>query len=189
MKRNAVCIAALLVATLAHSANAQETISPVDVRAMGATGDGVTEDTEAVQRAIDTCGKAGGGRVLFPAGRYLCGSLRLRSNVELHLAADARVIGTEDLDAYLGFESGDWGKSRWNRGLIVGEGLENIAITGEGTIDGNKVFDPKGEARMRGPHTVLLSDCRNVTLDGVTIRDSANYAFLSRILRKASGLR
>ena len=177
MMHNAICAAAFLTATSAQYSVAQETPSPVDVRAMGAKGDGLADDTEAVQRSIDTCSEAGGGRVFFPAGRYLCGSVRLRSNIELQLAAGARVIGTENLDAYLGFESGDWGKSRWNRGLIVGEGLENVAIAGEGTIDGNKVFDPKGEAGMRGPHTVLLSDCRNVTLDGVTFRNSANYAF------------
>lgn len=177
MIRNTLCTAAFLAATCTHFLAAQETAAPVDVRAMGAKGDGITDDTEAVQRAIDNCSEAGGGRVLFPTGRYFCGSVRLRSNVELHLAGGARVIGTKDLDAYLGFESGDWGKSHWNRGLIVGEGLENIAITGKGMIDGNKVFDPKGEAGMRGPHTVLLSNCRNVTVDGVTIRDSANYAF------------
>ena len=138
---------------------------------MDAVGDGVTDDTAAIQRAIEACSNAGGGRVLFPQGRYLSGSLRLRTGVELHLATGARLVGSKDLDAYLGFESGDWGKGRWNRGLIVGEGLRNIAITGAGMIDGNKVFDPKGEAGMRGPHTILLSDCRDVRLDGVTIRE------------------
>ena len=177
MTRHSLFITPFLFMALGQCAFSQGTAVPVDVRARGAKGDGVTDDTQAVQLAIETCGDAGGGRVLFPNGRYLCGSVRLRSNVELHLAKGARVIGTTDLDAYLGFKSGDWGKSRWNRGLIVGEGLENIAITGKGMIDGNKVFDPKGEARMRGPHTILLSDCRNVTLEGVTIRDSANYAF------------
>ncbi len=151
--------------------------SPVDVKVMGAQGDGVSDDTGAIQRAIEACSDAGGGRVLFPPGRYLSGSLRLRSGVELHLLEGSRLVGSQDLDAYLGFESGDWGKSRWNRGLIVGEGLKNIAITGRGVIDGNKVFDPKGEAGMRGPHTILLSDCHDLTLDGVTIRNSANYAF------------
>ena len=153
-------------------------VETFNVREMDAVGDGVTDDTAAIQRAIEACSSSGGGRVLFPQGRYLSGSLRLRTGVELHLATGARLVGSKDLDAYLGFESGDWGKGRWNRGLIVGEGLRNIAVTGAGMIDGNKVVDPQGEAGMRGPHTILLSDCRDVRLDGVTIRDSANYAFL-----------
>lgn len=63
---------------------------------------------------------------------------------------------------------------------VVSEALRYIrkhATERIGVIDGNKVFDPKGEARMRGPHTILLSDCHDVTLEGVTMRDSANYAF------------
>jgi hypothetical protein len=149
-----------------------------DVKVMGAQGDGVSDDTAGIQRAIEACSRAGGGRVLFPPGRYLAGSLRLHSGVELHLLEESRLIGSKNLNDYVGFESGDWGNRRWNRGLIVGEGLENIAITGRGVIDGNKVFDARGEERMRGPHTILLSDCHGVTLDGVTVRDSANYAFL-----------
>ena len=98
MKRNALCIAAFLTTALAQASTAQETASPIDVRSMGAKGDGVADDTKAVQRAIDTCSDADGGRVLFPAGCYLCGSIRLRSNVELDLAENARVIGTENLE-------------------------------------------------------------------------------------------
>lgn len=168
----------LLTATHGRAAGLRAEENVVSVRDMGARGDGEADDTKAIQGAIDSCAKNGGGRVLFPPGRYLSGSVRLRSDVELHFAKGARLIAAQDLDAYLGFESGEWGNSRWNRGLIVGEGLQNVKITGQGIIDGNKVFDPKGEAGMRGPHTVLLSNCQDVTLSEVTIRDSANYAFL-----------
>lgn len=166
----------IMIFAISHVAIGQSE-GTFNVRELGAKADGASDDTDAIQRAIDACGDAGGGRVLFPEGRYLSGSLRLHSGVEIHLEAGARLVGTKDLDAYQGFESGDWGKSRWHRGLIVGERLKNIAITGEGVIDGNQVFDPKGEEKMRGPHTILLSDCHDVTLEGVTIRDSANYAF------------
>jgi hypothetical protein len=67
-----------------------------------------------------------------------------------------------------------WGK--WHRGLLVGEDVEDVAITGLGTIDGAKVFDPTGEERMRGPHTIAFVNCRRFTLRDVTMVDSANYA-------------
>ena len=178
MNRITVLAFVMGLASIPAFAQAMTETTTFDVKAMGAVGDGVADETLAIQKAIDACGNAKGGRVLFPKGKYRSGSVRLRSGVDLHFAKGARLIGTTDLDAYLGFESKKWGKSRWNRGLIVGEGLEDIAITGAGLIDGNRVFDPKGEAKMRGPHTVLLSDCHNVVLEGVTIRDSANYAFL-----------
>ncbi len=148
-----------------------------NIKAWGAIGDGKTKATVAIQKAIDACGAAGGGRILFPKGHYYSETLRLRDHVELHLVEGARLVGSADPDDYQGFQKSDWGQNRWNRGLIVGEGLSDIAITGAGVIDGNKVFDPQGEAGMRGPHTILLSDCQNVTLRGVTLRDSGNYAF------------
>ena len=51
-------------------------------------------------------------------------------------------------------------------------------MTGDGIIDGAKVFDPRGEERMRGPHAILLGDSQNISIRGVTIRDSANYAVM-----------
>ncbi len=149
-----------------------------NIRAYGARGDGKAVDTHAIQRAIDACSAAGGGRIRLPEGDYLSGTLRLRDDVTLHLDEGARLVGQKDLTAYAGFEAEDWRNRRWNRALIVGEGLRNVAITGEGLIDGNQVVDPQGEEKMRGPHTIMLMDCRAVTLQGVTIQDSANYAFL-----------
>jgi len=158
---------------------AGETRGPsFDVHKWGARGDGQTNDTQSIQHAIDACNKAGGGRVLLPAGRYLSGTLRLRSGVELHLEKDALLVGLKELAAYAGFESEGRRNNRWNRGLIVGDGLREVAITGAGVIDGNKVFDPEGEEKMRGPHTILLAECRDVIVRDITIRDSGNYAFL-----------
>jgi len=72
-----------------------------------------------------------------------------------------------------------WG--RWHRALILGEGLEDIGIAGGGVIDGNKVFDPRGEERMRGPHTFVFVNCKNVTVRDVSFVDSANYAIFFQI--------
>ena len=73
--------AVILVGALALVAAAHADV--YDVRRFGATGDGVTKDTAAVQAAIDAAARAGGGEVRIPAGRYVCGTLYLRSNVEV----------------------------------------------------------------------------------------------------------
>ena len=83
------------------AASAAQTDAPVfDVRQHGARGDGATLDTAAINRAIEACSQAGGGEVTFPAGRYLSGTLRLRSHVTLSLSAGARIIGTTNLVEY-----------------------------------------------------------------------------------------
>ncbi len=66
----------------------------------------------------------------------------------------------------------------WNRSLILCDGVEDVTITGGGTIDGADVFDPNGEEKMRGPHTIMLRDCRRVRIQGIQIRRSANYAVM-----------
>ncbi len=148
----------------------------------GAVGDGNTSDTKAIHAAIDVCTEAGGGVILFPPGNYLTGTIHLKSHISLVFEAGARLIGTSDLDQYQNFNppsdviESKW--KRWHRALILGDGVENITISGAGIIDGNKVFDPKGEEKMRGPHTILLGDCQNVVIRDITIQDSANYAIL-----------
>jgi len=155
------------------------------IRDYGAVGDGTTLDTTAINKAIDACASAGGGQVLFPPGRYLSGTVHLKSHVTLLLEAGATLAGTKNLDQYqypippAFMPEARWGK--WHRALILGDGLEDIAIAGQGVIDGNKVFDPTGEERMRGPHTFVFINCRKVTVRDVSFVDSANYAILFQI--------
>ena len=180
MRALTLCLLVVLMpAPTTRAANA------FDLRTHGAKGDGLAPDTAAIQSAIDACAKSGSGQVIFPPGRYLSGTIHLRSGVTLHLEAGARLIGTTNLAHYAQptppsfMPEAKWGK--WHRGLIVGENVEDVAITGTGTIDGNKVFDPAGEERMRGPHTIVLVNCRRFTLRDVTVVDSANYAVFFQI--------
>jgi polygalacturonase len=104
----------------------------------GAVGDGRTDVTEAIRRAIAACASEGGGRVVVPAGRFATGPIHLRSNVELHVSRDATVLFARDARRYLPavltrFE----GTELMNYSpFIYAYDQENIAITGSGTLDG-----------------------------------------------------
>jgi hypothetical protein len=176
--------AALAVAGLVATAHIALAAAPgvFNVRDCGATGDGKTLDTEAINKAVEASAAAGGGQVLFPPGKYLSGTVHLKSNVTLVFDAGATLVGSTDLAHYQNFTPPEgtpesrW--PRWHRALILGDGVEHVAITGLGLIDGNKVFDPRGEEKMRGPHTILLGNCRDVTIRDVSVKDSANYAIM-----------
>ncbi|HTZ21941.1 MAG TPA: glycosyl hydrolase family 28-related protein, partial [Opitutaceae bacterium] len=116
-----------------------------NVRSYGASGDGQTLDTAAINRAIETAAAAGGGTVFFPAGTYLSFSLRLRSNIALHLDQGATLLAASPAAGHGCYDEAepnewdqyqDFGHSHWHNSLIWGENLENIAITGLGRIDG-----------------------------------------------------
>lgn len=153
-----------------------------NVRDYGAKGDGNTLDTAAIQQAVNACSAAGGGQVRLPPGRYLSGTIRLHGNLTLWLDAGAMLTGATNLELYSGFTLTNreprLATSRWHRGLLVAENADNITIAGHGVINGNKVFDPRGEERMRGPHTILLGHCKNFAIRDISIADSANYAIL-----------
>ncbi len=156
-----------------------------NVRDYGARGDGTSLDTDAINQAIAACAAAGGGQVQFPPGRYLSGTVHLRSHVGLVLAAGATLAGTTNLALYhrpavpAFMPEARWGN--WHRGLIVGENAEDVTISGPGVIDGRKVYDPAGEERMRGPHTITFVNCRRFSLRDVSIVDSANYAVFFQV--------
>lgn len=115
------------------------------VRAYGARGDGKTVDTPSVNRAIEAAAATGGGTVHFPAGTYLCFSIRLKSNVSLHLDAGATILAADpekDKGSYDTPEPNEWdmyqdfGHSHWQNSLIWGINVENVSIDGPGLIDG-----------------------------------------------------
>lgn len=156
---------------------------------------GRENNAPAINKAIDACHKAGGGTVVVPEGIFVTGTVLLKSGVTLHLDSGATLQATDRLSEYLSmttsedlsrYDSGDGTLNsnnskdvRWNRALILAVGEENVAIEGEGTIDGGHVFDAEGEEHMRGPHTILFACTSGFRLEGVTIRRAANYAFMA----------
>ena len=125
-----------------------------NVKDFGALGNGKAKDTAAVQAAIDAVSQAGGGRVTLESGRFLCGRIDLKSGVELHLARDAVLLGSTDLEDFPEVESAVWDTSyapRFNkRCFIYAEACEDIAITGRGVIDcqGHAFVVPMTEEEM-----------------------------------------
>ena len=167
--------AAACALALAMAASAATTCN---VRAYGAKGDGTTKDTAAIQKAIDTCSAKGGGTVLLTAGTYVSAPIMIKSNVTLRLVKDATLLGSPDHKDYppkVEFHNPDL------QPLVGSENATNIAIEGEGTIDGNgqSWWD---ESRARHQHGVLGDDLRpkliildhskNIRIEGITIQNS-----------------
>ena len=124
----------LAIALLALSATALHASANCDPRAFGAKGDGVTKDTAAIQKAIDACDEKGGGTVQLTAGTYLSAPIVLKSKITLQLDKGATLLGSPDHADYppiTMFHLPDL------QPLVSATNATNVAITGEGTIDGN----------------------------------------------------
>lgn len=158
-----------------------------DVRRYGARGDGRTIDSPAINRAIAAAARAG-GTVFFPAGTYASYSVRLRSNVTLHLDRGATLLaaaprdgrGFDDPGEGAGNPYQDFGHSHWRASLVWGEELENIGITGHGRIDGAALVrnmtpdSPPGT----GDKAIALKLCRNVMIRDITIVRGGHLSIL-----------
>ncbi|MDF9828150.1 polygalacturonase [Ereboglobus sp. PH5-10] len=155
------------------------------VRAHGAVGDGKTLDTAAINRAIEAASAAGGGTVHFPAGSYLSATIRLRSNITLHIDAGAKIIAADtgydapEPNKWGDLKYQDFGHSHWANSLIHGDGLENIAITGHGLIDGRGLNRGWGATEGSGNKTIALRLCRNVTLRDFSVYHGGHFALLA----------
>lgn len=150
----------------------------------GAVGDGVTLNTEAIQRAIDDCTKQGGGVVMFSSGEYVTGTIHLKSNVMLEITQDVKILGSTDL--------ADYPHCRAMRqtvmdthmditqSLIFAEGVENIGLRGPGAIDfrGTKENFPGKEtvAKLPGrPFGIRVIDSKNIVVQNINLKDSPSW--------------
>ena len=139
-------------------------------------------ETAKWQAAIDAVAAKGGGRVTVPAGRHVTGQLYLKSNVELHLAEGASLVGAPGLHNYtvhkLPFSEGTWSA------VVMGLNVTNVAITGKGEVFGNgQLFEKvrtKGAICQEGfrPRGIFFSECRGIRLEDFTLRDAACWGMV-----------
>lgn len=151
-------------------------MSDYRVKEFGAIGDGVHEDTKAVQLAIDTCAKEGGGTVLLEQGNFLCCTLYLRSNIRFVVDASASLIALPVPEAYPT-------NTHYNRYInepdmnacfLYGEDLENITLEGGGLINGNGPKFPR-QGGIARPMMIRLLRCKNVHLRDLRLYHSAAW--------------
>ena len=200
MKKQLLTLLTLILALGAPAANIY------NVREYGAKGDGSTLDTPAINAAIEAAVAAGGGQVLLPAGTYLCGSIRLKSNIDLHLSAGATILAADPKDfkgktglggdggrlydeseSFGGFpEYQDGGHTYFHNSLIWAEGQTNVSITGHGMIDGKgltkkdteKAGNVQGGSIGTGDKAIALKLCRQVTIRDITIFRGGHFAII-----------
>jgi polygalacturonase len=161
------------------STNALGSSAGCDPRAYGAKGDGVSKDTAAIQAAIDACEQQGGGTVRLIAGTYLSAPIVLKSNITLQLDKGATLLGSPghaDYPPLTIFHLPDL------QPLVSAANATNVAITGEGVIDGNgeswwqearsiRDIGILGTGHPR-PKLIIFDHCTHVRVEGVTIQNS-----------------
>ena len=199
LKRAGIGIAAAAAGVPSATAHPGETeAGSFDVRRFGATGDGHSIDTAAVNHAIDAAASAGGGTVRFPRGTYACYSIHLKSNVLLHLEPGATILAAEtpmDRTASGGYDAAevdtgnskfqDYGHNHWHNSLIWGEDLHNIGIVGPGLIYGQGLSrgaghdTPRADAPGVGNKAIALKNCRNVLLRDFSILKGGHFGLLA----------
>ena len=136
---------------------------------------GTDLETAAWQQAIDARATDGGGVVRVPSGRHCVGTLFLKSNVTLELEKGCTLVGSPDIADYRDIRLG-YAEIRepW-QALVAAEGQTNVAVVGEGTIDGNGEAFPR-DTRLGRPRGLLFHKCADIRVEGVTLRDLASWS-------------
>ena len=157
-----------------------------NVKVYGTKADGITLDTEAVQKAVDACNEAGGGKVFFPKGMYVLSTVFLKSNVHIELEEGTLILGALDFYAYAQQEKIDYpayqdaSHTYFDLSMFVGRNCDNISITGKGKIDMRSVWDENGvrgtAIRHRGAKCISLRECNDVLICDLDINNVTDLA-------------
>ena len=179
-----------------------------NVRTYGATGDGKTVDTPAINRAIEAVAAAGGGTLFFPAGTYVCFTIHLRSHVDIYLARGCTILAADSPKpgettgynggAYDPAESNapwedyqDYGHNHWHNSLFVADGINNFSIRGSGLIHGKGLSRGTrnsasgnyqgfvAEQPGVGNKAIALKNCHNVLLRDFSVLKGGHFALLA----------
>jgi len=162
----------------------------------GAVGDAKTMNTDRLQKAIDNVSAKGGGRLVFPQGTYLTGTLQLRSGVELHIESGATLLGSPQSRDYKPVVGGGPVKDTDNSrlALIVAINAHGISLSGFGRIDGNglsvaldadslhhagvvvdKNYNHRRHRTSDRPKLFYFENCDNIRISGLHLRNSAGW--------------
>ena len=190
MRKNLLFILLILSCLSAIADNPND----YNVRSFGAVGDGKNLDSPAINTAIESAFANGGGKIIVPAGIYLCGSIHLKSNIELHLlpgaiikAAPASMKVYDESESFGGFpEYQDGGHTYFHNSLIWAEGQDNISITGCGMIDGEGLTkkdtenagNVQGGSIGTGDKAIALKLCTNILIRDITIFRGGHFAII-----------
>jgi polygalacturonase len=154
-----------------------------NARRFGAKGDGITLDTKAIQKAIDSCAGKGGGKVVLEGGTFVSAPIVLKSNINLDVEKGATLLGSGNHSDYP--EKTEF-RNPGRQSLISADHAQNISITGGGTIDGDgqswwqearghRDHGIMGPRQIFRPRLIVFDHCRHILMDGVTVQNSPSW--------------
>ena len=164
--RKILIIASLLLVSLAGMSQEKQPLYKSSF--FGIRSDGTTDNTTSIQKAIDFIAEKGGGTLEFSVGRYLTGSVQLKSGVDISLREGAVIVGSTNIYSYKGA-----------KGIFWGENISEVNIYGKGVFDGRGpelLRNIDGQIKMRHiddpviPTLLYFKNCEKVTLQNFILR-------------------
>jgi hypothetical protein len=160
-------------------------LSVLKIEDFGAISNDGILDTEAINKAIDSCSALENGIVMFSSGTYLSGSIHLKSNVALQIEREATIqAAPKGVNAFDPPEDNSWdkyqdfGHSHFHNALIRGDSIENVSIRGEGIISGAASLYSNPEAGD-GDKAISFKLCKNIDIKNITINDGGYLNILA----------